>query len=98
MVSYGVLRFFNQQPSTDLFFFVLSLRSAPFNINDIGRVHITLDRPAREGRKAHRELVRVEVNIEGPIIFIQFSKETEPWPFRIQNDTDFELDFCQTVS
>lgn len=72
--------------------------SAPFSIADIGRVHVTLDRPARDGHRPHRELVRVEVIIEGPIIFVQFSKETEPWPFRIQNETDMELDFCQTVS
>lgn len=75
---------------------MLGFRSAPFNIADIGRVHVTLNRT--NGQKSQKELVRVEVVIEGPVIFIQFSKETEPWPFRIQNETDTEIAFCQSVS
>lgn len=73
------------------------IRSAPFNILDIGRVHVTLRKPAQEGHRSHRELIRVEVLINGPSIFIQLSKETDPWPFRIQNNTDAEIEFCQTV-
>jgi hypothetical protein len=71
-----------------------SVRSAPVNITEIGRVHVTL---ARDGHQTP-ELIRVEVHIDGPIIFVSFSEETERWPFRIQNDTDLDFEFCQTVS
>ncbi|CED84268.1 Vacuolar protein sorting-associated protein [Phaffia rhodozyma] len=70
--------------------------SAPFNISDIGSVHVTLNRAAKDGQNSEQELVRIEVVIEGPAIFITFSKESEPWPFRIQNETSTEISFCQS--
>jgi vacuolar protein sorting-associated protein 13A/C len=72
-------------------------RSAPFNITEIGRVHVTLPRKKPATGQSKLQLVRVEVIIEGPSIFVHLSEETDPWPFKIQNETDEEFLFCQTV-
>ena len=43
-------------------------------------------------------LMRAEVKIEGPTIFVFLNEATEGWPFTIENDSDYSFAFCQTVS
>ena len=71
-------------------------RSAPFNIADIGRTNLTLQRQTARGPKTY--LMRVEVHIEGSSIFLYISRETDPWPLKLQNDTNMHLRFQQAVS
>lgn len=66
--------------------------SSPFSIADIGRTHLTLK---RGGSRPKTYLMRVETHIQGSSIFIYISRETEPWPLRLQNDTNLNLTFEQ---
>lgn len=44
------------------------------------------------------QLVRADVQIDGPTIFVTFSKAEEGWPFVIENDSDYTFSIAQTVS
>lgn len=70
--------------------------SAPFNISDIGKIHLRLQRETRTGTKQY--LMRVQTHIEGSSIFIFVSRETEPWPIKLRNDTAVPFKFKQAVS
>lgn len=70
--------------------------SAPFSMSDIGRTHITLERQTPRGKRTY--LIRVETHIEGSSIFLYISRETEPWPLKIRNETKLKLAFQQAVS
>lgn len=51
----------------------------------------------RQTSRGPREyLSRVEIHIEGSSIFLYVSRETEPWPLKIRNDTSLDLRFQQT--
>ncbi|KAH9898385.1 vacuolar protein sorting-associated protein 13 [Cubamyces lactineus] len=67
--------------------------SSPINVEDIGTVHFRLYAP--EGSH-HMWLMRAEVKIEGPTIFVFLNEATEGWPFTIENDSDYSFAFCQT--
>lgn len=69
--------------------------SAPFNINDIGRINLTLQRETSRGMKTY--LMRVETHIEGSSIFLFVSRETEPWPIKLRNETQRPFKFKQAV-
>ena len=71
-------------------------RSAPFNIADIGHTNLTLQRQSTRGPKSY--LMRVETHIQGSSIFLFISRETEPWPLRLKNDTNLTFTFQQVVS
>lgn len=43
-------------------------------------------------------LVRADVQIDGPSIFVTFCDADEGWPFRIENDSDYTISMAQTVS
>ena len=64
-------------------------------MNDIGRSHVVLHRQASDGLRKY--LVRIETHIQGPSLFIYVSREKEPWPLKIRNDTGLPLTFQQTV-
>ncbi|KAF8168100.1 vacuolar protein sorting-associated protein 13 [Crassisporium funariophilum] len=66
--------------------------SPPINIEDIGSVHLRL---CRSGGDKQFDLVRADVRIEGPTIFIFLSLATEGWPFVIENGSDYPVEFCQ---
>lgn len=66
--------------------------SAPFNIEDIGSVHLRL---AKAGHTQH--LIKAEVLLEGPTIFISLSLETGPWPFMLRNESDYTVQFMQAT-
>ncbi|KAI9788366.1 MAG: hypothetical protein M1816_006969 [Peltula sp. TS41687] len=67
--------------------------SSPFNISDLGRVHVKL---AKSGQR--QELIRVEIMLEHATLFLHFSRETKTWPFSIRNESNAEFMFYQAVS
>ncbi|SPO25926.1 related to VPS13 - involved in regulating membrane traffic [Ustilago trichophora] len=66
--------------------------SAPFNIEDIGSVHLRL---AKAGH--HQHLIKAEVLLEGPTIFISLSQENGPWPYMLRNESDYTVQFMQAT-
>ena len=73
------------------------VRSAPFNLADIGRTNLALQRmTTNHGERTY--LMRVEAHIQGSSIFTYISRETEPWPLKIRNDTNLKLSYQQVVS
>ena len=64
--------------------------SAPFNISDIGRVHVKLSRAGER-----QKLLRVEILIEKATIFLYISIERNHWPFSFRNESDAEFIFHQ---
>ncbi|KAG1054811.1 hypothetical protein G6F43_003196 [Rhizopus delemar] len=63
--------------------------SSPFNIQDIGKMYVKIE---REGRQ---ELVRVSVSIKDSTIFVALNEDDE-WPYRIINDSSVDIQFTQT--
>ncbi|ORX35977.1 putative late endosome to vacuole transport-related protein [Kockovaella imperatae] len=68
--------------------------TAPFSISDIGRTNLTLDRDSSRGQKTY--LMRVETHIQGSTVFLYISRETEPWPLKLKNETNLRFTFQQT--
>lgn len=68
-------------------------RSSPFNISDLGSVHVKV---AKAGER--QKLIRVEIMLEQATIFLHFSLETKHWPFSMRNESDTEFMFFQAVS
>lgn len=64
--------------------------SSPFNIANVGTVHIKL---AKSGQR--QQLIRVEVIMEAGTIFLHISIETKHWPFSMRNESDVEFMFYQ---
>lgn len=67
--------------------------SSPFNIADIGTVHVKLAQANQRQR-----LVKIDVIMEGGTLFLHFSFETRSWPFSMRNESDMEIFFYQAVS
>ncbi|OCF42293.1 vacuolar protein sorting-associated protein vps13 [Kwoniella heveanensis CBS 569] len=67
--------------------------SAPFNIADIGRSYIILERQTSRGLKTY--LVRIDTHIEGSSVFCYISRETDNWPLKVRNETGLNLIFQQ---
>lgn len=69
-------------------------RSAPFNIQDIGTIHVRLD--SADGSTA--ALMRVTTVLEDATVFIVLNKENDDaWPFMLVNQTDEDMTFYQEV-
>ncbi|MCO5590230.1 hypothetical protein L7F22_044199 [Adiantum nelumboides] len=66
--------------------------TSPFNLEDIGRVHLRI---ARAGHQQH--LIKVDVLLEGPTIFISLEHEKGPWPFMLRNESDYTITFMQAI-
>lgn len=64
--------------------------SSPFDIGNVGSVHVKL---AKSGER--QKLVRVEILMEGAMIFLHLSLETKHWPFSMRNESDQEYLFWQ---
>ncbi|GAB7364086.1 hypothetical protein MBLNU230_g4638t1 [Neophaeotheca triangularis] len=64
--------------------------SSPFNIADMGSVHVKL---AKSGER--QKLIRVEILMEGATIFLHLSNETKHWPFSMRNESDETFLFWQ---
>ena len=65
--------------------------SSPFNISNVGTVHVKL---AKAGQR--QKLIRVEIIMEAATIFLHLSIETKHWPFSMRNESDTEFMFYQT--
>ena len=64
--------------------------SSPFNISDLGTVHVKLSKAGQRQR-----LVKLEVLQEQATIFLHISMETKNWPFSMKNESDTEFMFYQ---
>lgn len=64
--------------------------SSPFNISNVGTVHVKL---AKAGER--QQLIRIEVIMEAATIFLHLSIETKHWPFSMRNESDMEFMFYQ---
>lgn len=64
--------------------------SSPFNIANVGSVHVKL---AKSGER--QKLIRVEILMEQAMIFLHLSLETRHWPFSMRNESDQEFLFWQ---
>lgn len=64
--------------------------SSPFNIANVGSVHVKLSKAGER-----QKLIRVEVLMEQSTIFLHISLETKHWPFSMRNESDIEFLFWQ---
>ncbi|CAG8536787.1 2817_t:CDS:10, partial [Racocetra persica] len=64
--------------------------SAPINIDELGRVHLKLEKSDHE-----LDLIRTEILLEDATIFVIFNKEEGIWPFRVENYSDVVVVFYQ---
>ena len=69
-------------------------RSNPFNISDLGKTYVKLDKV--EGAS---DLVKVNIVINEATMRLQISqvKEQRLWPYQIKNLTDLTINFFQKV-
>ncbi|KAF8509808.1 vacuolar protein sorting-associated protein 13 [Gautieria morchelliformis] len=67
--------------------------SAPINIQDIGSIHFRLFPPGEATREP--SLIRADVAIEGASVHVILNEEAGPWPFVIDNNSDYDISFCQ---
>ncbi|ORX97315.1 hypothetical protein K493DRAFT_336590 [Basidiobolus meristosporus CBS 931.73] len=70
--------------------------SAPFNIEDIGKVFVKVYRS--HGPTTRVELLRIDVMLQGASIFITVSKEKGRWPYRITNKSGTSVSLYQSDS
>ena len=87
------LHFLRQTPEKQLclcFSGVNDQWSSPFNISNVGTIHVKL---AKAGQR--QKLVRVEVILEAATIFLHISFESKHWPFSMRNESDTEFMFYQ---
>jgi vacuolar protein sorting-associated protein 13A/C len=66
--------------------------SSPFNIADVGTIHVKLAKASQP-----QKLLRIEVLMEAATIFLHISIETTHWPFSMRNESDTEFMFYQAV-
>ncbi|KAJ5183662.1 hypothetical protein N7492_001278 [Penicillium capsulatum] len=64
--------------------------SSPFNIADVGTVHVKL---AKANQR--QKLIKVDVVLEGATLFLHFSFEGRYWPYTMRNESDMEFIFYQ---
>ncbi|TIC36939.1 hypothetical protein E3Q08_04156 [Wallemia mellicola] len=67
--------------------------SAPFSLTDVGPVHL---RMRHSDRTEH--LIKADVYIEGPTIFVYLKRDTDPWPFKIENNSDSGIEIWQSTT
>ncbi|KAG0346597.1 hypothetical protein BG004_001308 [Podila humilis] len=72
---------------------VTSRWTAPFNIDEMGKMHVTILRS-----DGVVELIRVHVMMEVATVFIVLNKEEGRWPYRIDNKSSWDITFCQHSS
>ena len=61
-------------------------------MEDIGIVHVRL--PSSEHAST---LVRVNIKIDASTFFIYLEDTEDHWPFEIENESDYVIDFSQVV-
>ena len=88
------LHFMRQSPEKQLclcFPGVSNQWSSPFNIGNVGTVHVKLAKA-----KQRQKLIRVEIIMEDATIFLHLTIETKHWPFSMRNESDMDFMFYQT--
>ncbi|KAF8254179.1 hypothetical protein K440DRAFT_652243 [Wilcoxina mikolae CBS 423.85] len=65
--------------------------SAPFNISDLGSVHIKMHK-----HNQRQTLIRVDILAEKATVFLHLNLETKHWPFSIRNESTQEFTFWQS--
>ena len=66
--------------------------SAPFSLTDVGPVHLRMNVNDDE------HLVKADVYIEGPTIFIYLKRDLDPWPFKIENNSSTPIEIWQSTT
>ena len=61
-------------------------------MEDIGIIYVRL--PSSEHAST---LVRVDIKIDASTFFIYLQDAADRWPFKIENESDYVVDFSQTV-
>lgn len=61
-------------------------------MEDIGVIHVRL--PSSEDVS---KLVRVDIKIDASTFFIYLQDAEDHWPFKIENESDYIVDFAQMV-
>ncbi|KAI8968414.1 hypothetical protein BDF20DRAFT_896210, partial [Mycotypha africana] len=70
--------------------------SAPFNVQEIGDIHVRLPTDYYDGHQHQDTLVRITTKIQEAIIFIILTKEADDnWPYLLVNHTDEDVIFYQ---
>lgn len=64
--------------------------SSPFNISDLGSVHVKMQK-----QNQRQTLIRVEILAERATVFLHLSMETKSWPFSMRNESTQEFQFWQ---
>ncbi|EEH08104.1 vacuolar sorting-associated protein [Histoplasma capsulatum G186AR] len=64
--------------------------SSPFNISDLGAIHVKL---AKVNQR--QKLLRIEILMEAATIYLHITNETLHWPFSMRNESDTEFMFSQ---
>lgn len=63
-------------------------------MDNTGSVHLRLQ---PNDSRSSPTLIRADVEITGATLFITLNRETK-WPYRIENQSDYDLQFLQSVS
>lgn len=63
--------------------------SNPFNIQDIGRVYIKVQKQGE-----HQQLIKIEIMLEGATIFLHIG-DCQNWPFEIRNESKVDFIYYQ---
>lgn len=64
--------------------------SSPFNIADVGTIHVKLAKATQR-----QKLIKIDVVLEGATLFLHFSFEGRNWPYTMRNESDMEFIFYQ---
>ncbi|RMD41253.1 hypothetical protein DV735_g3867, partial [Chaetothyriales sp. CBS 134920] len=64
--------------------------SSPFNLATVGMTHVKV---AKQGQR--QKLIRLQIVLEGPTLFLHLSIENKHWPFSMRNESDTEFLFFQ---
>lgn len=71
---------------------VFNVWSSPFKISTVGKIHVQLTKADHS-----LDLIKVDILLQGATLFIIFAKEEGKWPFRIENLSETDVVFHQTV-
>lgn len=65
--------------------------SSPFNISDLGSVHVKMHKHSQR-----QSLIRVDILAEKSTVFLHLNMETKSWPFSMRNESTQEFTFSQS--
>lgn len=63
--------------------------SNPFNIQDVGRVYLKVQKQGQ-----HQQLIKIEIMLEGATIFLHIG-DCQHWPFEIRNESKVDFIYYQ---